>query len=136
MFLAGAHEVVDGMNCEEVTCPVLMINRGLAPKALNSFPTSSSEISSEIFCDVIDFIIGCIFCRLRTCCSVENIYALGNKGSMKTLRSSQEEEPLDTYSSGESQDSEHLEWCLSRRSWNWLASECLLCLSYRANYCE
>ena len=80
--------LLDGINYEELTCPVLMMNRGLAHKALNSFPTSSSEI----FCDDMDFIIGCIFCRLRTCSSVENIYALGNKGSLKTLRSSQEEE--------------------------------------------
>lgn len=94
MFFTGAPEVVDGINYEEVTCPVLMMNRGLSPKALNSFPVSSSEI----FCDDMDFIVGCIFCRLRTCSSVENIYALGNKGSLKTLRSSQEEEPLGTSS--------------------------------------
>lgn len=66
VVLSELHEVVDGMNCEEeVTCPVLMMNRGLAPKALNSFQLPPLRLSSEIFCDVMDFIVGCVFCRLR-----------------------------------------------------------------------
>ena len=72
MFLAGAPYVVNGTNCVEATTgPVLMMRRGLAPEALDSFPTSSS---------------------------VENIFAFGYKGNMKTRRLSQEGEPLGTQS--------------------------------------
>lgn len=43
MFLAGAAYVVNGTNCVEATTgPVLMMRKGLAPEALDSFPTSSS----------------------------------------------------------------------------------------------
>lgn len=114
MFLAGAAYVVNGTNCVEATTgPVLMRRRGLVPEALDSFPPSSS---------------------------VENIFGFGYKGNMKTRRPSQEGDPLGTQSvmgePGRSALGMISEQEASELAGQSSLSECLLCLSYRANYCE